>query len=252
MLRASRRDNLVESRPQRLELSRTTHERRWRGARARASRPDTEQPALGVQLECVAAEPRGGGGHAYLARSGVSHRSARLTHDGADQNRTAVFHKQPSRADGKASIDVPAPEDLVKLDPGPGGSQNVVFTSSRGPEGRDQLDTRVGRHRATVARDDIVTRLASMRERCTRFLQLEVVVEQQLDDEQCHRSPDCSLRSRSRRWGSDCGILVEDHQLQRPGFGGRLEPEQLVERAAQRLVGIERFLLTPRAIQSQH
>ncbi len=50
----------------------------------------------------------------------------------------------------------------------------------------------------------------------------------------------------------DRRILVQDHQLQGARLGRRLEAEQLVERAAQHLVRVERLLLPARAVQREH
>ena len=132
-------DNEVESTLEVRQFGRPPDERSLSHGRARAARPDTEQAALGVQLERVTAKPCGGDGHEDLARRRVPHRGACLTDDGSHEHRAAVLHEQSSRADGEAGVDVDSEEDLAQLDPRPRRPQHVVFVCALDAEAREQL-----------------------------------------------------------------------------------------------------------------
>ena len=83
-------------------------------------------------------------------------------------------------------------------------------------------------------------------------LELEVVGDERLDEQQ---GDGATHRRDCRRDGvvqGECRVLREDHPMQRAGLGGRFETPLHVERAARRLVRVERLLLPACPCEREH
>ena len=125
------------------ELGRAPDQRGRIRGRSRTARADTEQPAVGVELERLATEPSSDGRELDLVRARVVQRAARTADDRSHEHGACVMDEQPPRPDGQSRLDVAASEDLPQLDRRACGANDVVLVRPVRAERRDQLHARL-------------------------------------------------------------------------------------------------------------
>ena len=245
-------DHALERRVEARELLRPADERRQIHARSRPDGADGEETAVGVELERVAPQACGDRRELDLVRACVAERAACAADHRPDEHRARVLHEKAPGPDREPSLDLTAAQDLADLDARAAGPDDVVLVRAVGAERSDELDSRFRRERAAVPGDDVGDRPADVLDDRARGLELEIVVDERLDEEQRDRPSHRADRRRNRLRRGERGILREDHPVERAGLGGGLEAPLLVERAARRLVGVERLLLPPRPDVRKH